>query len=142
MSKFIPDFPDLFSFTVPVPVRITDLNYGGHVGNDRILSIIHEARVLYLQHLELSELRFGAAGLIMKNVAIDFVRELFYGEELRVSVRAGDFSAVSFSLYYKLEKIKEAQPLLVAAAKTVMVCFDYTTRKPSPLQESIKQQLI
>ena len=33
-------------FITTIHVRIGDINYGGHVGNDAILSIIHEARGL------------------------------------------------------------------------------------------------
>ena len=34
--------------TFIIPVRITDLNYGNHVGNDAFVSIIHEARMKWL----------------------------------------------------------------------------------------------
>ena len=40
--------PERFTFTVGIPVRITDLNYAGHVGNDFILSLIHEIRVQFV----------------------------------------------------------------------------------------------
>ena len=44
--------PERFTFTTEVPIRITDLNYGGHVGNDAVLSILHEIRVQFLRHHE------------------------------------------------------------------------------------------
>ncbi len=142
MARFIPDFPETFSFTAPLSVRITDINYGGHVGNDKILSLIHEARVLYLQHHGLTELKFGPASLIMKNVTIDFIKELFYGEELTVGIQAAGFSKVSFNLFYKLEKAKDTGSILVAQAKTGMVCFDYSSRKVSQLTDELREKLI
>jgi len=43
-------FPASFQFSCQLPVRITDINYGGHVGNDRLLVFAHEARMRFLQH--------------------------------------------------------------------------------------------
>jgi acyl-CoA thioesterase FadM len=37
-----------YSFHTDIVVRTTDLNYGGHLGNDKLLSLIHEARVAFL----------------------------------------------------------------------------------------------
>src|ERR1700749_2078266 len=96
--------PTHFSFTTEIPVRITDLNYGGHVGNDSILSIIHEIRVQFLRSHGYTELNLNGTGLIMADGTIEFPSELFYGDVLRASVTASEFSRVSFDLYYKLEK--------------------------------------
>src|ERR1700759_1476646 len=95
--------PEHFSFTTEIPVRITDLNYGGHVGNDAILSLLHEARVQFLRHYGYSELDLAGASLIMGDVSIEFKKEVFYGGAIRASVAAGEFTRVGFDLYYKLE---------------------------------------
>lgn len=142
MSKLIPDFPASFLFSTQLPVRITDLNYGGHVGNDRVLSLIHEARVQYLAKLQLSELRFGETGLILKQVSIDFIKEMFWGNLLQVSVTAGEFSRVSFALFYKIEIVHGLETTAAALAKTTMICYDYEKKKLSPLKDEIKHKLI
>jgi|SRR5882724_4328067 len=129
MPRIKVDLPDSFSFTTNIAVRITDLNYGGHVGNDTVLSIIHEARVQFLKHYGYEELNLGGAGLIMSDVVIEFKNELFYGDTIRVSVTANDFSRVAFDICYKLEKIDQGKNLLVAVAKTGMVCYDYQKKK-------------
>ena len=41
--------PATFPFRTEIPVRITDLNYGGHLGNDALLGLLHEARVHFLR---------------------------------------------------------------------------------------------
>ena len=69
-----------------IPIRITDLNYGGHVGNDTILSLLHGARVQFLAHHGFKELEAAGVGLIMSDVAIEFKNELFYGDTLIISV--------------------------------------------------------
>jgi acyl-CoA thioester hydrolase len=129
MARIKIDLPEQFSFTTSIPVRITDINYGNHVGNDAILSLIHEARMQFLKSFGYTELEFAGTGMIMSDVAIEFKSELFYGDIVIVSVTANDFSKAAFGIYYKLEKESGAETILVAVAKTGMVCYDYSKKK-------------
>jgi len=134
MARLKTELPDSFSFACLIPVRITDINYGNHVGNDAILSIIHEARMQFLQHLGYTEMQFAGAGMIMSEVTIEFKNELFYGDKVIVSVAVAAISKIGFTLFYKLEKeiLRQAQDgkkVLVAAAKTGMICYDYEKKK-------------
>jgi len=126
MSRVRLDLPSHFIFETAIPVRITDLNYGGHVGNDTILTLVHEARVQFLRHLGFEEMNVAGCSLIMSDAAIVFRSELFYGTELRVQVTPANPSRASFDLFYKLML---PDGTLVASAKTGMVCFDYSLRK-------------
>ena len=141
MSRIKLELPPDFSFTTTIPVRISDINYGGHVGNDSILALIHEARVQFLASFGYRELQIGNAGLIMRDVIIEFKRELFYGDTVKASVKAGDFSTSSFNLYYKLEKEIAGKLVLITAARTGMVCYDYQSKKITLLTEEVKSQL-
>ena len=134
MARIKIQLPEKFSFETQIPIRITDLNYGNHVGNDTILSILHEARVQYFQKFGFAELDFAGVGLIMSDVAIEFKNEIFYGEKIIASVTIGEFSRVAFEVFYKLEKETPQQNrLAVAAAKTGMACYDYSIKKIVPI---------
>ena len=111
MARIKIELPEAFHFTTSIPVRITDLNYGGHVGNDTILSVIHEARMQWLANLGFSEMQFGGVGMIMSDVAIEFKTELFYGDIILASVNVGEISKVGFELLYKLEKETEGKKI-------------------------------
>src|SRR5262245_60948037 len=104
MARIKIDLPGKFSFSTNIPVRITDVNYGGHVGNDTVLSIIHEARVQFLNHYGYKELEFEGIGMIMADAGIEFKNELFYGDTVIASVAVAEFTRAGFELYYKLEK--------------------------------------
>jgi acyl-CoA thioesterase FadM len=130
-----PDFP----FSTIISIRITDLNYGNHVGNDSFLSLIHEARVQYLRHCGLHELKFEGTSLIMSDVGIEFKAELFYGDEVKAYVAAGNFSRAGFDFFYKL--VNAADNSLVALAKTGMVCFDYNSRRIVSIPDAARQKL-
>src|SRR6476661_1644051 len=104
MAKIQIEFPAEFKFSTDIPVRITDLNYGGHVGNDTILSIIHEARAQFLQYHGLNENDFGGVRTIMGNVLINYRKELFYGDVVKAFVSAINISRASFDVVYLLKK--------------------------------------
>jgi acyl-CoA thioesterase FadM len=137
MNRAKLEMPDSFSFQTAIPVRITDLNYGGHVGNDQILSMIHEARVQFLNFYGFEEMNLGGLGLIMRDVMIEFKNELFYGDIILASVQATDFSKIGFELYYKFEKEREDKKTLLVLARTGMVCYNYSAKKISSLPELV-----
>lgn len=139
MARIKVELPEKFSFSTTIPIRITDLNYGGHVGNDTILSLVHEGRVQFLKQFGLEELKFSGVGLIMGDAAIEFKNELFHGDVVKVAVAAADFTRISFDLYYKLEKISGEKTEPVAFAKTGMICFDYVRKKVVAIPEGVKE---
>ncbi|MBL7732113.1 MAG: thioesterase family protein [Chitinophagaceae bacterium] len=140
MARIRINTPAAYSFSCSIPVRITDINYGGHVGNDTVLSIIHEARMQYFRALGYTELNLAGAGLIMADVAIEFKAELFYGDVVTASLTAADFSTIGFDLLYKLE-VEREDKTLAALAKTGMVCYDYNRKKIVAVPEEAKLKM-
>jgi len=132
--------PEKFAFSTTIKIRITDLNYGGHVGNDAFLSLIHEARQQFLMHHGCTELNFFGVGLIMADAAIEFKKELSYSDEVIISVAADGFTKYGFDLLYKMEVVTNEQTLIAGKAKTGMLCFDYTNKKLALLPaEAVKK---
>ena len=98
--------------------------------------------MLFLKEYDYDELNLDGAGLIMSDVAIEFKNELFYGDQLKVFVQAGNFSKVAFSIYYKLEKESTGEEKkIIAMAKTGMVCYDYKKKKVTPIPASALAKL-
>lgn len=139
MARIKLTLPATFPFYARIAVRITDVNYGNHLGNDALLSLIHEARMQYLLCRGLTEMEFAGVSLIMSDAAIEFKSEAFYGDVLKIYVAAADFSKVGFDLCYKL--VREEGEAVVALAKTGMVCFDYKVRKIIAVPEEAKKKL-
>ncbi len=142
MSRIKIDLPDLFSFTAIIPIRITDINYGNHVGNDAVLSLIHEARMQFLSKYGYTELNLEGIGLIMTDVGIEFKKEMFYGDIIEIKIAAADFTSVGFDLYYLLEKQKDNNKVTVAIAKTGMICYDYDRKKIAAVPATVKEKLM
>jgi acyl-CoA thioesterase FadM len=128
----LPSYP----FHADIAVRTTDLNYGGHLGNDRLLSLVHEARVAYLAHHGWSELDCGGTSLIMGDTAIVYQGEAFAGEVLRFEVAAGEATRSGFRLFYRVTRPADEQA--IALVENGMVCFDYQRRRVARLPEGVK----
>ena len=133
MERIKVSSPDSFTFSTIVNIRITDINYGGHAGNEVFLSLAHEARLRFLLYYGYSELNFSGAGLIMADAAIEFKHELFYGNEVKISVAATGFDKLGFDIIYLME-IKDGEQWKTAAkVKTGMICYDYSAKKKVPV---------
>ena len=125
-----------------IPVRITDINYGNHVGNNAIVEIIHEARVQFLKENYFSELDAGGAGLIMNELQVEYKNESFYPDVLSVDIFIGEISRNTFELYYRLTTERDGHVIIIAYAKTGMVCYDYAAKKVVSVPESLKKILV
>lgn len=141
MARIKIALPEKFSFRCSIPIRITDINYGGHVGNDAFLSIIHEARMQFLQHIGYSEMNLAGVSMIMADVAIEFKGELFYGDTVTAFVTATDFSKAGFDLVYLLEKNTDSGKKIVGIAKTGMICYNYDVKKIVTVPEEAKTKM-
>lgn len=141
MSRVKIEIPDSALFSTTIPVRITDINYGNHVGNDAIVQIIHEARAQFLSSHGFTELNAAGTALIMSNLIIDFKKESFFGDQLKVQLYAGNFTHVSFDLYYSIHTIRNTQEILITEAQSGMVCYDYNSRKVSAITPGLKKIL-
>jgi acyl-CoA thioesterase FadM len=125
-----------FEFSTDIHVRISDINYGGHLGNDTILSLIHEARLRFLNKYGFTELNIDGFGLIMIDSVIVNKSEVFYGEILKIEVTTDNFSKYSFDFIYRItnkETGKEA-----ARVKTGMAVYDYEKKKVVLVPEKFK----
>ncbi|MCD6011027.1 MAG: thioesterase [Flavipsychrobacter sp.] len=125
-------------FTCTIPIRVGDLNYGNHVGNDSILSIVHEARMQMLHDQGYSEMDAAGVGLIMADVMIAYKGESFYGDILAIKIYAEELTGYSFDLLYRISASRNNNITDIAHAKTGMVCFDYSSRKIAAMPEKLK----
>jgi acyl-CoA thioester hydrolase len=137
MARVKLDIPAHKIFTTNIPVRITDLNYGNHVGNDALVSIVHEARIQWLASNNFTELNIGGAALIMADLAVEYKAESFYGDTLNVSISIGEITKISFEIFYEITTTRNDKTILIANAKTGMVCFDYEARKIISIPEEV-----
>ncbi|MBN2485410.1 MAG: thioesterase family protein [Bacteroidales bacterium] len=128
MERIKINLPEEICFETSYVVSIGDINYGGHLANDAVLRIAHEARIQFLEKIGMSELKMGDRGLIMCDAAIQYLSEAFRGDTLLVKMAISNISRMGFDLFYCFIKPENTT---VAKIKTAMLFFDYTLRKLS-----------
>ena len=120
--------------TTQYKVSIADINYGGHMGNDKALSIFHEARMGFLEHFGYSELSIGGdMSLIITEANIKFKKEVLLHNELEVAVWISKVEGIRWTLSY--EAYRKADNVEVFSGTTLMLPFNYRTKKIGSIPE-------
>lgn len=131
--------PAHLPFRTRIPLRITDMNYGNHLGNDVVLSLMHEVRAQYLASFGYTELDAAGVSIIMGDCAIVYKSQGFYGQALIAECGAADLQRVSFDLHYRFTI--EGENKVLAEAKTGIVCFDYNAQRVVSLPVALRDHL-
>jgi len=141
MARLKIELPPTLLSSVQIPVRITDINYGSHVGNNAIVEMIHEARVQFLNQHGFTELNIAGTSLIMSELIVEYKNESFYNDLLQIKIFAGEISRVSFELFYEISTKRSNSTFVIALAKTGMVCYNYTRKKVEAVPAELKSIL-
>lgn len=139
-SKII--IPEKTCFETSITIQVGDLNYGGHVGNERYLLFAQETRIRFLQSLGYSEMKFGPYGLVLSDAIVEYLHELFHSDEIEIRLAIANISKASFDCYYSLSTKKEGSSIIAARIMTTMICYDYVARKVRSIPEEIKVKLL
>ncbi len=125
-----------YRFVMPYRVRISDINYGGHVSNAAVLSFFQDGRIGYLQQVgSFSEMDIGGCGIILPEAQVQYRAEMFLGDELQIGVRIAELRRSSFVMHYRIERHGE----VTAEGTTALVAFDYERRKVRRLPDAFRQ---
>jgi acyl-CoA thioesterase FadM len=119
--------PKEFIFKTEIPIRINDINYGGHLGNDAVLSIAHEARLRFLKQHNFTEMNAGGAGIIMVDAAVQYKAEGFYGDIILVEIAVTNITGVGCDFVYRCTNNNTGA--VIAIVKTGIVFYDYERKK-------------
>ncbi len=122
MGRVRLELPECFPFKTDIPIRISDINYGGHLGHDALLPVCHEARVRFLAEFGYTESDIEGLTYLMADAAIIYKAEAFYGQVMEVRVAVRDFSRSGCDFVYLLTERETG--IEIARVKTGMVFYD------------------
>ncbi len=137
MGRIRIQLPQKFPFHTDLGIRISDINYGNHLGNDVVLRLLHEARVRYLQQYGFTETDICGVGLMIADAAVVYKSQGYYGDPLRIEITTAEPGRYGCDLYYRITN--QATGKEVARAKTGIVFFDYASNKLAELPEEFKR---
>jgi acyl-CoA thioesterase FadM len=127
MSRIKLDLPEKFLFTTEISVRVYDVNFAGHLSNDSILSMVHEARIRFLKNFGFSEVDTAGAGIIMFDAAIQYKSQAYHSDVLIFDVTVENFIRNGCDFLFRITNKETGKE--VARAKTGIAFFDYKENK-------------
>lgn len=138
MPRLELNLPDQFIYSTELTVRVNDLNYGAHVGNDNMLVLMQQARInFYREHGFKDEVSFdGSIGQVISDALVIYKAEAFLGDVLSIQIAIADVNKYGFDMLYKVTNTLNGKE--IARAKTGIVCFDYNNRKVAPIPEKLR----
>jgi acyl-CoA thioesterase FadM len=124
---------------VTLEVRVGDINYGGHMGNDKSLLVFQDARLRFLESLGFSEKYIGGPAIIMRDAHVSFGKEVFLHDVLVVDVGIENVTTSSFEMIYTVRRISD--DAVVFTGSTGLVAFDYEKKRPARLPDDFLRKI-
>ena len=129
---------DNYPFQHSFEVRVTDLNYGQHLGNDALVGLIHSCRVRLLTNLGFSEEAIGTdTGIIMADLAVSFQSEAFLHDTLIIASSFQEIKNSGFRLYHRVTRDETC----IALVESGFVAFDYAQRRTTRLPQTFVEKI-
>jgi len=130
-----------YPFECELEVRVADLNYGAHLGYDRLLSLAHQARLVLLEKWGLSEVDLGdgRTGVVAADLAVVYRGEAFVHDRLRFEIRVVEVRRGSFRLAHRVTRIADGRP--VALIEIGFAAYDYRERRAARLPDGVREAL-
>lgn len=127
MQRIKIDLPDKFIFSTQISVRVYDVNFAGHLSNDSILSMVHEARIRFLKNWNYSEVDTAGAGIIMFDAALQYKSQGYHGDILIFDVAVENFIRNGCDFIFRITNKVTGKE--IARAKTGIAFYDYEKNK-------------
>lgn len=126
-------------FTTTLAVRMSDINYGNHLGHDALVSLLHEARVRFLRHLGYTELNVEGLGMLVTNLVVNYLHEAFHADPLLIRLGVAETSQTRVAFLYEVQHATSQQD--IARACTTLAFYDPTLKKVAPMPEKFASAL-
>ncbi len=136
MARVQIHLPDHFVFSTDITLYVSHINYGGHLDNALLLSLVSEARARFFKSLGYTELDVEGRGIVVADAALQYQSEAFHGEVMVVDMVADEFRSKGCDLVWRMRD--KATQRDVACGKTGIVFFDYAARKAAAVPESFR----
>ncbi len=139
MGRIKISLPEKFQFKTEMKLRVTDINYGGHLGNDSVLSIMHEARIRFLSSMGYSESDVEGSGIMMTDCHINYTSQGFYGDEINIYVASQNPERNGCDFIYRITNKNTSAE--IARGTTSVIFFNYSSKKLQQIPEKFKVKI-
>jgi acyl-CoA thioester hydrolase len=139
MARIQIRLPSHFAFSTDITLYQSHLNYGGHLDNALLLTLVSEARVRFFKSLGYTELDVEGVGILVSDAALQYRSEAFHGEVMVLRMGATDLGRKGFDMVWSMNERTTQRE--VARGKTGIVFFDYKTRMVVSMPTAFRDKL-
>ncbi len=105
----------------PLSVRITDMNYGRHLGHDTLVSLLHEARIQAFGALGLSEWDMGGFPSVVADLAVQYQSEARWPDALVVETAIPAPAGKAIVVHHRVRHAEGGRPVATARLNIVLI---------------------
>ncbi|OGB55028.1 MAG: thioesterase [Burkholderiales bacterium RIFOXYD12_FULL_59_19] len=140
MARIQIRLPSQFAFSTDITIYQSHLNYGGHLDNALLLTLVSEARVRFFKSLGYTELNVEGVGILVADAALQYRSEAFHGEVMVLRMGATDLGHKGFDMVWSMTE--QSTQREVTRGKTGIVFFNYPNRKVVPMPDAFRDKLV
>ncbi|MFC2991240.1 MULTISPECIES: acyl-CoA thioesterase [Halomonas] len=123
----------------PLTVRVTDMNYGRHLGHDTLVSLLHEARIQAFGALGLTEWDMGGYPSVVADLAVQYQSEARWPDALVVETAIQMPTGRAITVYHRVCHAEGGRP--VATARLNVMLIDPVAGRPVAVPQAVAAAL-
>jgi len=121
-------------------VKIGDIGYGNHMGNDKALLFFHDARIKMFNSIGFEELNIGNnTGIVVSEAHVYYYKEVFLYDVLEATLEVDEITPTSFFLNYEFTRQSDSK--IVLKGSTKIIAFDYATKKVAKIPDEFLSKI-
>lgn len=129
-----------FSFYTDIKIRFSETDMFGHVNNVSPFIYFEQARIEYLHEKGVFSLDPGVeTAPIVADLQCDFIEQMYFGDTLRLFVKANSVGNSSIDIHY-LGLNQDEKICLIGRGALVNV--DVKTGKPVRISDDVREKLL
>jgi acyl-CoA thioesterase FadM len=128
-----------YRFEYTATLGVGHINYGKHLGNDALVTLLHDARLVLFKGLGATELDLGdgQTGTIMNELAVNYRAEGKLLDEVTVH---SDFSRIKTASFQMNHLVTRGDDI-IAVAEVGLVTYNYDEASISPIPENFRARI-
>ena len=133
--------PEGYRHRITMSIRYADMDSLGHVNNARYMTYFEQARITYINDLNLWDGQPTGVGMIVARATIDFKLALRMSDGIvDIWTRCSRLGTKSFDMQHHL--IRTSDGALAATGQVVVVVYDYRTNTSTEIPDDWRAKLI
>ncbi|RUR32038.1 thioesterase [Vreelandella andesensis] len=140
MERVTLDFPTAaIIHRHPLTVRVTDMNYGRHLGHDALVSLCHEARVHAFAALGLPEWDMKGYPSVVVDLAVQYQSEARWPDALIIETAVLEPQGKALTVYQRICHADTDK--VVATVRVNQLLLDLSTGRPVKVPDDVTQAI-